>query len=280
MKKEQALQYNKVLQKLMSLSVRMVKNKNGKWREKVTKKFLINTVKEFQKMKRKSNFYAFAFSCLLNVKLILYLDKDPDWMNRTLKYIRKLEVLEDRNEELELKQKKYETLFSDVTVSILNYVSKVHNDIQEVSDEYKGIIDFDDDEMLNKVKEIQEKREQGLKEETDKDIIKRKKQENMDLLRDFSHNKLLMKELEIENEKYMEKDRNMRENIQELKISLDATQHRFESRINEYKQQLHLKNELINNLKDQIQFQKKVISDQDQRMSIAETKEGKHIIII
>lgn len=279
MKKEQALQYNKVLQKLMSLSVRMVKNKNGKWREKVTKKFLINTVKEFQKMKRKSNFYALAFSCLLNVKLILYLDKDPDWMNRTLKYIRKLEVLEDRNEELELKQKKYETLFSDVTVSILNYVSKVHNDIQEVSDEYKGIIDFDDDEMLNKVKEIQEKREQGLKEETDKDIIKRKKQENMDLLRDFSHNKLLMKEIEIENEKYMEKDRNMRENIQELKISLDATQHRFESRISEYKQQLHLKNELINNLKDQIQFQKKVISDQDQRMSIAETKEGKHIII-
>lgn len=57
LKKEQALQYNKILQKLMNLSVTMVKNKNGKWREKVTKKFIIKTVKEFQKLKRKSKFY-------------------------------------------------------------------------------------------------------------------------------------------------------------------------------------------------------------------------------
>lgn len=195
-------------------------------------------------------------------------------MNRTLKYVRKFEGLEDRNEELELKMKKYEDLFSDVTVSILNYVSKVHNDIQEVSDEYKGIINFDDEEMLNKVKEIQEKREEGLKEETEQDIIKRKKQENMDLLRDLSHRELEMKEIEIENEKYLEKDKNLRGSIQELNISFASTQHRFESRINEYKQQLHLKNEFINNLKDQVQFQKRVISDQDQNMAIAENKEG------
>lgn len=64
---------------------------------------------------------------------------------------RKVDQLEDRNEELEKKMKKYEDLFTDVSVSILNYVTKVHNDIQEVSDEYKGIINFDDDEMMQKV---------------------------------------------------------------------------------------------------------------------------------
>jgi hypothetical protein len=75
---------------------------------------------------------------------------------------RETEQLEDRNEVLEKKMKKYEDLLSDVSISILNYVSKVHNDIQEVSDEYKGIINFDDDEMMQKVSLLFSNQEQFI----------------------------------------------------------------------------------------------------------------------
>ena len=133
--------------------------------------------------------------------------------------------------------------------------------------------------MLNKIKEIQEKREQGLKDETDEDIIKRKSKENMDLLRDLSHVKLKLKEMEVENEMHANKDKVLRDNMSEIKITMEESQQRFESRISEFKQQLHLKNEFMTNLKDQIQFQKKVISDQDQRMSISEDAEGIQFLI-
>jgi hypothetical protein len=46
--------------------------------------------------------------------------------------VSELERLEDRNEIVEEKLQRYEELFSDVTISILNYVTKVHNKIQEV----------------------------------------------------------------------------------------------------------------------------------------------------
>lgn len=195
----------------------------------------------------------------------------------------KVEKLEDRNEILEEKQKKYEELFKEVTISILNYVTKVHNNIQEVSDDYKGIINFDDDEMLNKIKEAQEKREQGLKEESHQgkvncitkiDIIKRIKKENMDLLRDVSHYKLKVQEIEVENQKFIQKDKMLRDNITELKISFEQMQHRFETRIAEYKQQLHLKDERINSLREQIKLNKRIIADQDQKLAVAETQEG------
>jgi len=189
-----------------------------------------------------------------------------------------LERLEDRNEIVEEKLQRYEELFSDVTISILNYVTKVHNKIQEVSDDYKGIINFDDDEMLNKIKAVQEKREQGLKDETDKDIIKRLKKENIDLLREVSHSKLLTQESEVENQKFIRKDKVLRDNITELKISFDEMQHRFESRIADYKKQLHLKDERMNSLRDQIRFEKKMISDQDQALLLAENTEGELIL--
>lgn len=43
-------------------------------------------------------------------------------------------------------------------------------------------------------------------------------------------------------------------------------QQRFEARINEYKHQLHLKDEKVIHLNDHIRFQKKIIVDQDQKM--------------
>jgi predicted RNase H-like nuclease (RuvC/YqgF family) len=150
----------------------------------------------------------------------------------------------------------------------------VHNEIQEVSDDYKGIINFDDDEMLNKIKEKHEKREEGIKEETDKDVIKRLKKENIDILREVSHLKIQNQELEIENQKYIRKEQMLRDNITEMKISFEEMQHRFETRISEYKQQLHLRDERLNSLKDNIRFQRKMISEQDQAIAIAESMEG------
>ena len=85
----------------------------------------------------------------------------------------------------------------------------------------------------------------------------------------------MSQEYEIEHDKYIRKDKMLRDNITELKISFEETQHRFEARIGEYKMQIHLKNEYINNLKDQIRFEKKVISDQDQKLALADNKEGK-----
>lgn len=100
----------------------------------------------------------------------------------------------------------------------------------------------------------------------------------MDLLREVSQTKLLNQEYEIEHDKYIRKDKMLKDNISELKISFEETQHRFEARISEYKQQIHLKNEYINNLKDQIRFEKKVISDQDQKLALADNKEGMQIL--
>ena len=183
--------------------------------------------------------------------------------------VKRLDFLEERNQELEVKQKQYEDLLATVSISILNYVSKVHNDIQEVSDDYKGIINFDDDEMLNKIKETQAKRDKGLVEETDKDIIKRLKKENMDLLQQLSHTKIKLNETEVENNKNIRKEKMLRDNITEMKISIDEMQQRFEARIGEYKTQIHMKEEYITSLKDQIRFQKKVITEQDQKIMLS-----------
>ena len=115
---------------------------------------------------------------------------------------------------------------------------------------------------------------------TDKDVIKRVKKENIDLLREVSHLKIQNQELEIEHQKYIRKDKMLRDDITEMKISFEEMQHRFETRIAEYKQQLHLRDERMNSLKDNIRFQRKMISEQDQALAIAESREGKKDITI
>jgi hypothetical protein len=96
----------------------------------------------------------------------------------------------------------------------------------------------------------------------------------MNLLREVSNIKLLNQGYEVELDKFKRKDTMLRDNISELKISFEETQHRFEARISEYKQQIYLKNEYVNKMSDQIRFQKKVIADQDQKLVMGDSKEG------
>lgn len=265
-KKQHAHKNNDLLKRLMNVSNLKTKRKDGKWRNKISLMDLYEKAKKFKQKSAKGKWQ--------NLNLKLYTDKEKELNAEVRSMMRKLETLEDRNDILEEKHKRYEDLFADVTISILNYVTKVHNDIQEVSDDYKGIITFDDDEMLNKIKEKQEQREQGLKEETDKDVIKRLKKENMDLLRDLSRQKLMHQEIEVENHKFERKEKVLRDNINELKISFEEMQHRFEARIAEYKAQVHLKDERITQLNEQARFQRRMIAEQDQRLGLAENDEG------
>jgi predicted nucleic acid-binding Zn-ribbon protein len=76
------------------------------------------------------------------------------------------------------------------------------------------------------------------------------------LLSELSKVKLEYRELETENIKCERTERQLRNNIAEMKISFDEMQHRFETRVGEYKTQLHLKEEKIANLKEHIRFQK------------------------
>jgi gas vesicle protein len=151
---------NPVLKRYLNLSKNKVKGKDGKWKDKMSFGLLYNKI---QKNRRNPD-------SLLNK--IFGTKSEKDSKNTDLQ--EKIEELEDRNEELEDKMKEYEKVFSGITINILNYVSNVHNNIQEVSDDYKGFINFDDDTLLNKIKEKQDIINEHH-EESDQDKIKRHK---------------------------------------------------------------------------------------------------------
>ena len=57
---------------------------------------------------------------------------------------------------------------------------------------------------------------------TDVDIIKRVKKQNIDMLKELSQVKLLHNEALVDKQKYIKKDKELRDNITELKISFEV----------------------------------------------------------
>lgn len=57
---------------------------------------------------------------------------------------------------------------------------------------------------------------------TDADIIKRVKKQNIDMLKELSQVKLLLNESQVDKQKYIRKDKELRDNITELKISFEV----------------------------------------------------------
>lgn len=75
---------------------------------------------------------------------------------------------------------------------------------------------------MNKLMEKFDEKKEDDDPPTDAQIIKRIKKQNIDQLKELSQYKLLLNETEIDNQKYLRKDKELRNTITELKISFDV----------------------------------------------------------
>ena len=73
------------------------------------------------------------------------------------------------------------------------------------------------------MEKFEQEKEDDDEAPTDAQIIKRIKKQNIDQLKELSQYKLLLSETEIDNQKYIRKDKELRNTITELKISFDVS---------------------------------------------------------